>query len=332
MGIEAVPVPLELDAEYRMLREEAAMVDRSARAKLLLHGGEAAELLEGQLTNEIEALAPQADDSPGQGCYAALLDRKGHMQADMRVLRMGLALIWIDAEASVRERVIQHLSLYKVGREVEIEDVTGEHAILSVIGPAADRVLGAHAGDATAALLGKEEHANLATTIAGTPCSVTRTDRGFDLLCHRDASEVRSALAGAGVPEVSEAAAEILRVEAGRPRFGAEMTTATMPAEAGIESRAVSFTKGCYIGQETVARLHYRGKPNRHLRGLRLTAPAAAGDAVALEGRELGTIGTAVVSPAHGPIALAILRREAEPGGSVRVGEGGSGEVVELPF
>jgi folate-binding protein YgfZ len=110
------------------------------------------------------------------------------------------------------------------------------------------------------------------------------------------------------------------------------MTTATIPEEAGINERAVSFTKGCYIGQETVARLHYRGKPNRHLRGLRLERGTAAGDPVRLGERELGTVGTAVLSPSRGPIALAILRREAEPGASVEVGDGGAAEVVELPF
>ncbi len=159
------------------------------------------------------------------------------------------------------------------------------------------------------------------------------TDLGVDLLVARDAAgAVLAALAEAGAEPVSEAAAEIARVETGRPRFGHEMTTATMPQEAGINDRAVSFTKGCYIGQETVARLHYRGKPNRHLRGLRLSAPAAEGDPVRLGERELGTIGTAVISPARGPIALAILRREAEPGTAVEVGAGTAAEVVEPPF
>ncbi len=95
-----------------------------------------------------------------------------------------------------------------------------------------------------------------------------------------------------------------------------------MPQEAGINDRAVSFTKGCYVGQETVARLHYKGKPNRHLRLLVPGREVAAGDAVTLDGRELGTVGTAVLSPARGPLALAILRREAEPGSEVLVGEG----------
>jgi tRNA-modifying protein YgfZ len=323
---------IELDGQYRALREEAGFLDRSGRTTLLVHGTEAAELLQGQLTNEIEALAPQADDAPGQGCYAALLDRKGHMQADMRVLRMGSALIWIDAEPFVREPVLRHLSLYKVGREVEIEDATDRRSILSVIGPAADGVLAGIAGAKTAALLGGAEHANLAAAVADASCSLVRTDLGFDLLFDADAAAVRAELADAGVPEVSEAATEILRVESGRPRFGKEMTTATIPQEAGINERAVSFDKGCYIGQETVARLHYRGKPNRSLRGLRLEARAGDGDPVRLGDRELGAVGTAVISPARGPLALAILRREAEPGARVEVGDGVGAEVVELPF
>src|SRR6185369_9855214 len=116
-----------------------------------------------------------------------------------------------------------------------------------------------------------------------------------------------------------------------RPRYGVDLDDATIPQEAGLNERAVSFEKGCYVGQETVARLHYRGKPNRHLRGLRLSAPAAAGDPVRLGERELGVIGTAVLSPAHGPIALAILRREAEPGATVEVG-GAQAALMDLPF
>ena len=131
---------------------------------------------------------------------------------------------------------------------------------------------------------------------------------------------------------VSEEATEIVRVESGRPRFGREMTATTIPQEAGINERAVSFTKGCYIGQETVARLHYKGKPNRRLVGLRLEGAAAAGDPIRLGERELGTVGTAVLSPARGPIGLAIVRREGELGATVEVGDGATAELVELPF
>ena len=131
-----------------------------------------------------------------------------------------------------------------------------------------------------------------------------------------------AALIERGAGEIGEQAAEIARIEAGVPRFGAEITPATMPAEAGIVEEAVSFTKGCYIGQETVARLHYRGKPNRHLRGLRFDAPAARGDALRLGEREVGVVGSACVSPALGPIGLAILRREAEPGATLSLAGG----------
>ncbi len=106
-----------------------------------------------------------------------------------------------------------------------------------------------------------------------------------------------------------------------------------MPAEAGIVESAVSFTKGCYIGQETVARLHYKGRPNRNLRGLRLSAPAADGAILRLGEKEVGRVGSACVSPALGPIALAIVRREAEPGDELAVGEDGvTARVVDLPF
>ena len=106
-----------------------------------------------------------------------------------------------------------------------------------------------------------------------------------------------------------------------------------IPQEAGLNERAVSFTKGCYVGQETVARLFYRGKPNRHLRGLRLSEPAASGEALRLGEREVGRLGSSVVSPALGPIALAIVRREAAPGDTVTVGDSGvTATLVELPF
>ena len=142
-----------------------------------------------------------------------------------------------------------------------------------------------------------------------------------------------AALSEAGAVEVSPEAVEIVRVESGVPRFGVEMDTATMPAEAAIVDDAVSFTKGCYIGQETVARLHYKGKPNRHLRGLRLSGAAAPGASLRLGEKEVGTLGGSVVSPALGPIGLAIVRREAEPGARLLVGEDGvTAEVVALPF
>ena len=160
------------------------------------------------------------------------------------------------------------------------------------------------------------------------------TDAGVDLITKtEDAATVAGFLEAAGAAEVSERAAEIIRVESGRPRFGLDMGPESMPAEAGITERAVNFEKGCYIGQEPVARLHYRGRPNRTLRGLLLSAPAEHGDPLRLGEREVGTIGTASLSPALGPIALAIVRREAADGERLTVREGGvTAEVVSLPF
>lgn len=313
---------IELDGQYRQLREECGLLDRSERGKLLVTGTEAADYLQGQLTNDVEAL------EPGDGAYSALLDRKGHMQGDMRVLRPGEGPdLLLDTEPQALGAVQRHLAMYKIGREVDVVDVSAERALLSLIGPRAVEIAG------SAAL---PENACEEVTIAGTPVLAIGTLAGIDLICEAESrGRVTEALLAAGAAEVSPEAVKILRIEAGRPRFGAEMGTGTMPAEAGIVEQAVSFTKGCYIGQETVARLHYKGKPNRHLRGLKLsgTEGARAGDAIRLGEKEVGRLGSAGVSPAFGAIGLAILRREAEPGATVDVGEDGvTAKVTALPF
>jgi folate-binding protein YgfZ len=313
------PALIELDAQYRQLRAECGLLDRSGRGKLLVTGPDAAEYLQGQLTNDVEAL------EPGDGQYAVLLDRKGHMQADMRVLRPAAEEIWLDTEPQALAAARRHLEMYSIGREVEVADVSAERAIISLIGPRSVEIAGA------AAL---PENACETASVAGTECLAVGTRDGIDLIAAgADADRLGEALLAAGAVEVSIEAAEILRIESGVPRFGAEMGTETMPAEAGIVERAVSFTKGCYIGQETVARLHYKGRPNRHLRGLRLSAPAEPGTALRLGEKEVGRLGAATVSPALGPIGLAILRREAEPGVELAVGEDDvTARVVDLPF
>lgn len=310
---------VELDAQYRQLREECGLLDRSSRGKLLVGGPDAAEFLQGQLTNDVEAL------EPGEGCYAALLDRKANIQADMRVLRLADGDLWLDTEAASKEVVHRHLQMYKIGRAVEVADLSDERVVLSLIGPRSAEIAG------TAAL---PEHASDATRVGGVECLAVGTDAGIDLIAaSTDAERLREALVDRGAVEVVEQAAEILRVESGRPRFGIEMTSETMPAEAGIVERAVSFEKGCYIGQEPVARLHYKGRPNRHLRGLRLSARAETGERLRLGEKEVGRLGGVAISPAHGTIALAIVRREAEPGTELTVGEDDvKATVVDLPF
>ena len=300
---------LELDAQYRALREEAGLLDRSDRTRIVVRGTEAAEFLQGQLTNDVEALAA------GDGCYAALLDRKGKIRADMRVLRLSEDEFLIDTEPETGDLVLGHLGMYNIGRDAEVEADASGRALLALIGPLTAKLL----GDVPLV----PEHSHREVFVAGASCRVVSTDRGADLFVPADAVEaVTGWLIAGGAQPVAEAAAEIARVESGRPRVGHEIDPQTMPEEAGIKDRAVNFTKGCYIGQETVARLHYKGKPNRHLRRLRPEQPVAAGDPVRAGEREVGTVGTAVISPAEGPLALAILRREAEPGGEVTVGDG----------
>jgi tRNA-modifying protein YgfZ len=310
---------IELDAQYRQLREECGLLDRSERGKLLVSGPDGAEYLQGQLTSDVEAL------EVGDGQYAALLNRKGHMQTDMRVLRPAAEEIWIDTEPEPLAAARRHLEMYSIGREVTVADVSSERALLSLIGPRSVEIAG------TAAL---PPHTCATTSVAGTECLAIGTRDGIDLIAPAEEAErLGTALLDAGAVAVSPEAVEILRIEAGAPRFGAEMGSETMPAEAGIVEEAVSFTKGCYIGQETVARLHYKGKPNRHLRGLRLSAPAAAGTPLQLGEKEVGHLGGTAVSPAFGPIGLAIVRREAEPGAELAVGEDGvTARVVDLPF
>lgn len=216
---------------------------------------------------------------------------------------------------------------YSIGYDVVLHKRTVERGLLALIGPDAATVAGV-------ADLPVKEHSHRVAELAGIPVRVVRSDVGIDLLCDSGATdELRRAVVERGAAPVAEAAAEIVRVERGRPRYGVDLDDTVIPQEAGLNERAVSFTKGCYVGQETVARLYYRGKPNRHLWGIRLSAPAQTGDQVSCDGRVVGALGSVAESPSRGPIALALVRREAPPGSTVAVGPAGTtGEVVELPF
>jgi folate-binding protein YgfZ len=222
---------------------------------------------------------------------------------------------------------------FKIGFDVELHKRTIERGLLSLIGPHAHQIAGAAGADALPPAV---EHAHCATSIAGCPVRLiaTATPEGLDVLCQADdLDSVRVALVDAGALPVSEQAAQALRVELGVPCYGVDLDESVIPQEAGLNERAVSFTKGCYVGQETVARLYYRGKPNRMLRGLLLSEPAATGEEVHLGQRLAGRLGSVALSPTLGPIALALLRREADPGASVTIGARGiEAQVVELPF
>jgi tRNA-modifying protein YgfZ len=324
-------------AEQRALREGCALLDRSERGKLALTGSGAVEFLNGQVTNELAGLRP------GEGRYAAFLTAKGKMLGDLRILAVAAAgdgrepaagadaepvELLLDTERSSLQALFDMIRRYKVGYDVELHKRTVERGLLSLIGPHALAAAGAGVLSAGA------EHASAAVAVDGVDALAVRTHLGVDLYCAAaDTPRLCDALRRRGAASVCEQAAEVLRVESGRPRFGLDIDDTTIPQEAGLNDRAVSFTKGCYVGQETVARLFYKGKPNRHLRGLRLSAPAQTGDELHLGERVVGRVGSSVVSPEFGPIALALLRREAEPGATIAVGEHPRpATVVELPF
>ena len=307
-------------SDYHALTEGCGLVDRAGRGRLALTGADRRTFLHGQVTQDIEAL------EPGHGRYAALLTHKGKMLSDLRVLDLGDELL-LSCERAGLQELFNMIRRYKLGSDVEVHKRTLEMGELSLIGPQARQVTGAEA-------LGPEEHDNVPAELAGRPVVLVATDLGVDVFCDAAATEdVRTALLAAGAAEVTEAAAELVRVESGRPRYGADLDDSVIPQEAGLNERAVSFTKGCYVGQETVARLFYRGKPNRHLRGLKLSAPVEPGTPLRLGEKEVGRITSVAVSPTRGPIALALVRRQAEPGSTVAAGDGEvSAEVVELPF
>ena len=316
----------ELASEYRALTQDCGLIDRSERGKLALTGKDRKTFLAGQVTNDIEGLRA------GAGCYAAFLTHKGKMLGDLRVLAVedededAEPELLLDTERATLQALFDLVRRFKIGYDVELHKRTVQRGLLSLAGPGARAIAGAED-------LPADEHAHRAGEIAGHAVRLIVTDTGIDVLCEAESTDaVRDALLAAGATPVSEAAAEILRVERGRPRHGVDTDDTTIPQEAGLNARAVSFTKGCYVGQETVARLFYRGKPNRHLRGLKLSEPAASGTELRLGERVVGRLASSLVSPTHGPIALALVRREASPGDTVEVAGGATALVVELPF
>ncbi len=328
--IGAVSTLALLETEYATITQGCGLLDRSQRGKLALTGTDAKTFLQGQVSNDIEALRP------GSGCYAAFLTPKGKMLGDLRILDAGEQLL-LDTERVALQELFNMIRRFSIGYDVELHKRTLELGLLSLLGPRSAAVCGAQH------VLPDAEHAHLELTVAlqdggpqaaGVRARAIRTDTGVDLLCDgADVEALRSLLIEAGAVAVGEPAVECLRIEHGRPRYGVDLDDSVIPQEAGLNERAVSFTKGCYVGQETVARLFYRGKPNRELRGLRAVTPLAPGTQLIYDGRAAGRVTSSSTSPRFGPIALAFIRREAPPGSIVSAGTSAtSAEVVELPF
>ena len=314
-----------LPSEYQALTTGCGLLDRSERGKLALTGSDTKAFLHGQVSQDITSL------SPGHGVYAALLTNKGKMLADLRVLDTGSELL-LDTERVALQELFNAVRRFSIGYDVELHKRTLERGLLSLIGPATERVLGA-TGLPVDGLPGPAEHDHCDAVLAGTGVRLIRTDVGIDVLSDAGAAPaLAERLVAAGALPVGEAAAECLRIETGRPRYGIDLDDSVIPQEAGLNDRAVSFTKGCYVGQETVARLFYRGKPNRELRGLLSASVLAPGTELSYEGRVVATVTSAAESPRRGPVALALVRREAPVGARVTSGDGVAAEVVALPF
>ncbi|MCW2999753.1 MAG: folate-binding protein YgfZ [Solirubrobacterales bacterium] len=323
----AIPVTTSATA-YSVVTAGCGVLDRSGSGKLALTGDQAREFLAGQVSNDTESV------QPGTGCYAALLDNKGKMHGDLRVIHTpdGAELLLL-CERVALQALFDALRRSIIGWRAELHKRTVQQGLLSLLGPTARTVAGAPD-------LLQVEHASAFATIGGHEVLLVATDLGLDVVCPADAhDEVLAELLQRGAVAIDESTAELRRIETGRPRYGVDLDASVIPQEADLNERAVSFTKGCYVGQETVARLFYRGKPNRHLRGLLLDTPVAVGAELhgppkedGTPSRVLGTVTSTALSPVHGPIALALVRREAEVGDTVTVGPDATAQVVELPF
>lgn len=290
---------------------QITVADLSEHGKLALTGADAKPFLDGQVSNAVLELEPP------RGMEATLLTPKGKMLALVRILDRGDELLLLTDRVSL-QALFDRLRVGLIGWQVELHKRTVQMGLLALDGPGARELAGAPG----------ELHAH----VEGPFGTAVATPTGAEILCPAEqTADVHRRLLEAGAGPADEVAREIARVERGDPRYGVDLDDSVIPQEAGLNDRTVSFTKACYVGQETVARLHWRGRPNRHLRGLRLAEPVAPGTAVVLGERQIGTITSAVVSPRHGPIALALLRREAEPGAEVRAGEV-TATVAELPF
>lgn len=330
---------------YRALRDDAGLLDRSDRSRLRLTGADRRSYLQGLLTNDIVAL------TPGTGCYAAILTPQGRMIADMRVLETGEEIL-LDLPGPAGQTVFDRLEGFVFSEDVQVADVTASLAQLGVFGPRAGAVLSrAFAEEGSDGPAGVQRfddmrlYENVWLPFGGGRALVVRSDEigvaGFEVLLDVGAREsLRAAMIAAGAVELSETATEVCRIEAGRPAFGRDMHGDTIPLEAGIEDRAISQTKGCYVGQEIIIRVLHRGhgRVARRLVGLALDhgAPTpGAGDVIRAGERQIGAVTSAALSAAlDRPIALGYVHRDfTEPGTEVHIGETGARAVVSaLPF
>ena len=330
---------------YWAARKSAAFVDLSSRGRIVLKGADRASYLQGLLTNDIEAL------KPGEGCYALLLTPQGRIMSDMSVFNLGEEIL-LDVHESVTAMLVGRFQDFVFTEDVTVEDRTESWTTLAVHGPASAKIVSGlvpSAGD-----LGDElcpEYRHRAGQFSNLPVVVTRSHEigEVGLVVYADAGiaeRLRVAVMDAEVAELDEATFNLLRLESGRPVFPTDLDSETIPLEAGIEDRAISQTKGCYVGQEVIVRILHRGlgKVARRLVGFSFAPDEALPDTRSRidlvgepSGEPVGTITTVAFSPALGrPIALGYVKRElAAVGGGVVVKSDArrvSGRISSRPF
>jgi aminomethyltransferase len=326
--------PLE---EYAGVRNGVGIADLSHRGKLCLSGKEHIKFLQGMVTNDINKL------KEGEGLYATLLTPKGRMISDMRVYHRGESL-FLDLEPSLNEKVRDLLARYRLSYKANIEDITESLCLISIHGPNSRRLI---EKVLNGGILKLKEYEFLIKEIDGSQAMIVKANRtgedGYDIFISTDRVKTvwESLVENGGefgLRPVGLDAMEILRIEAGIPRYSIDMDDNTIPLEAGLEN-AISYEKGCYVGQEVIARIKWRGHVNWCLAGFEIEGEnlPTRGDKIKHGEREIGYITSSAFSPILKKIiALGYIRREfIEPGTRVIVdigGENRAAEVVKRPF
>jgi len=327
-------------AEHAAFRQTAGVIDLSFRSRLCLTGADRVRFLHGQVTNDVKKLPV------GEGCYAAITTAKGKMESDLNILALADEML-LDFEPGLAQKISQRLDRFVVADDVQIVDAAPHYGLLSAQGPKAAVVI---------------RSLNLFSEIPAQPLASLKISdttlgeiylannprlgaSGFDLFIPNHsidavADKLIAAAKNFGGRAAGWQAFETARIEAGIPRFSADMDETNLPLECGIESRAVSYHKGCYIGQEVINRIHSVGHVNRELRGLRLaddlkTLPPRGGK-LFFNGKEIGYVTSAVKSPSlDANIALGYVRREANQIGNeltLRTDGESPVKIVAMPF
>jgi tRNA-modifying protein YgfZ len=302
--------------EYSALHNGALFFDRSDRMRVRIAGPKAAELVTGMVTNDVSSLVA------GEGQYAAALTPKGKIVADLRIFALDEALL-IDTSAAAAAGWKEMVRKYINPRVAPYHDVTSELSDIGVFGRSSRSIVSRATGIDDRELSALAPYSHITAPLDDITITVARVPEmdldGFELFVPSESvGMLKNKLHSGGVLPGSQETWEIARVESGRPKWGVDMDDSTLPQEANFdELGAISYTKGCYIGQETVARVHFRGHVNRFLRKLRFVTrppPPTGAELVDESGKVIGDIRSVALSPRFGGVALGMVRREILPG------------------